>query len=95
MNSGFYINLLNISRKLESRVDNIVKYLYGLSDGNLIETVLMEYNHGMSLCISTQVGCKMGCKFCASTVAGFVRNLNHLKCYNRYIQLKRIVEKGF
>lgn len=75
MNNEFYINLLNISRKLESRVDNIVKYLYGLSDGNLIETVLMEYNHGMSLCISTQVGCKMGCKFCASTVAGFVRNL--------------------
>lgn len=75
MNDEFYVNLLNISRKLESRVDNIVKYLYGLSDGNFIETVLMEYNHGMSLCISTQVGCKMGCKFCASTVGGFVRNL--------------------
>ncbi len=75
MSDEFYVNLLNISRKLESRVDNIVKYLYGLSDGNFIETVLMEYNHGMSLCISTQVGCKMGCKFCASTVGGFVRNL--------------------
>ncbi|NLK70455.1 MAG: 23S rRNA (adenine(2503)-C(2))-methyltransferase RlmN [Clostridiales bacterium] len=75
LNEEFYINLLNISRKLESTVDNIVKYLYRLSDGNYIETVLMEYNHGMSICISTQVGCKMGCTFCASTIAGFVRNL--------------------
>ncbi|MEE0275210.1 MAG: 23S rRNA (adenine(2503)-C(2))-methyltransferase RlmN, partial [Oscillospiraceae bacterium] len=52
-----------------------IKYLYELDDGNHIETVLMEYKHGNSICISTQVGCKMGCKFCASTIAGFRRNL--------------------
>ena len=71
----FYINRLNIVRKLESSIDNTVKYLYELSDGNHIETVLMDYKHGNSLCISTQVGCKMGCRFCASTIAGFKRNL--------------------
>lgn len=71
----FYINSLIIARKLESHIDNTVKYLYELSDGNHIECVVMEYHHGNSLCISTQVGCKMGCKFCASTIAGFKRNL--------------------
>ncbi|MBQ8434461.1 MAG: 23S rRNA (adenine(2503)-C(2))-methyltransferase RlmN [Oscillospiraceae bacterium] len=71
----FCIKQLNIERKLESSIDNTVKYLYRLSDGMFIETVLMEYNHGMSLCVSTQVGCKMGCRFCASTIAGFERNL--------------------
>lgn len=71
----FCLNRLNISRKLESCTDNTVKYLYELSDKNHIETVLMEYRHGNSLCISTQVGCKMGCQFCASTIAGFKRDL--------------------
>lgn len=72
----FCLNSINISKKLESSIDNTVKYLYELSDGNHIETVLMEYKHGNSLCISTQVGCKMGCRFCASTIAGFKRNLD-------------------
>jgi len=71
----FCLKSLIISKKLVSCTDNTVKYLYGLFDGNNIETVLMEYKHGNSLCISTQVGCKMGCKFCASTIAGFKRNL--------------------
>ena len=61
--------------RLVSRIDNTVKYLYGLCDGTSVESVLMEYNHGNSLCVSTQVGCKMGCKFCASTIAGWIRNL--------------------
>lgn len=72
---GFCLKSLNIARKLESCIDNTVKYLYKLSDGCFIETVLMEYSHGLSLCVSTQVGCKMGCRFCASTIAGFERNL--------------------
>lgn len=71
----FWINSLKIQKRLVSDIDNTVKYLYGLSDGEKVETVLMEYKHGNSICISTQVGCKMGCKFCASTKAGFVRNL--------------------
>lgn len=71
----YCINSIKIVRKLESAIDNTVKYLYELSDGNHIESVLMDYKHGNSLCISTQVGCKMGCNFCASTIAGFKRHL--------------------
>lgn len=75
LNEVFCVNSINVVRKLESTVDNTVKYLYELSDGNHIESVVMEYKHGNSLCISTQVGCKMGCNFCASTIAGFKRHL--------------------
>ena len=75
LNEEFCINSINIVKKLESHIDNTVKYLYELSDGNHVECVMMEYKHGNSLCISTQVGCKMGCRFCASTIAGFKRNL--------------------
>lgn len=75
LDDEYYINSLKIVRKLESSLDNTVKYLYELIDGNHIESVLMEYKHGNSLCISTQVGCKMGCQFCASTIAGFKRHL--------------------
>ncbi len=71
----FCIKSLIIKKRLVSALDNTVKYLYGMPDGEAVETVLMEYRHGNSLCISTQVGCKMGCRFCASTIAGFVRNL--------------------
>ena len=75
LKENYYINCLNVVRTLESSIDNTVKYLYELSDGNHIETVLMDYKHGNSLCISTQVGCKMGCRFCASAIAGFRRDL--------------------
>ena len=75
LSEKFFINFLKITKKLEPSPDNPVKYLYELADGDHIETVLMEYEHGYSLCVSTQVGCKMGCRFCASTIAGFRRNL--------------------
>ncbi|MBR6872137.1 MAG: 23S rRNA (adenine(2503)-C(2))-methyltransferase RlmN [Ruminococcus sp.] len=71
----FCIKSLFIVKRLESKRDNTVKYLYRLSDGNHIETVLMEYEHGNTVCVSTQVGCKMGCRFCASTIAGYKRDL--------------------
>jgi 23S rRNA (adenine2503-C2)-methyltransferase len=71
----FCIHRLQIVKKLVSAVDGTVKYLYELPDGNYVETVWMEYHHGVSVCVSTQVGCRMGCQFCASTIAGFVRNL--------------------
>ena len=58
-----------------SKIDGIRKYLFALSDGNVIESVLMRYKHGNSVCISSQVGCRMGCRFCASTLDGKVRNL--------------------
>lgn len=75
MDVEFCVKSLFVVRKLASCVDNTVKYLYRLPDGQLVETVLMSYHHGWRLCISTQVGCKMGCQFCASTIAGYVRDL--------------------
>jgi len=70
-----YINSLNMKKRLVSATHNTVKYLYELSDANSVECVLMFYKHGASLCISTQVGCRMGCAFCASTKSGLARNL--------------------
>lgn len=75
LDEKFYINTVRIKKKLVSAIDGTVKYLYELRDGNCVEAVLMHYHHGTSLCISSQVGCRMGCKFCASTLAGCVRNL--------------------
>lgn len=75
LHETFYINAIQIKRKLVSQVDGTVKYLYELQDGNCVEAVLMQYHYGSSLCISTQVGCRMGCKFCASTLGGKVRDL--------------------
>ncbi|MEE7583417.1 MAG: 23S rRNA (adenine(2503)-C(2))-methyltransferase RlmN [Oscillospiraceae bacterium] len=71
----FIIYNLVPERVLKSKLDGTIKYLYRLQDGNHVETVLMEYSYGTSICVSTQVGCKMGCNFCASTIAGFRRNL--------------------
>jgi 23S rRNA (adenine2503-C2)-methyltransferase len=71
----FFLPRLKIARKLVSAIDGTTKYLYALPDGNYVETVCMQYHHGTSLCISTQVGCRMGCRFCASAIAGFIRNL--------------------
>lgn len=65
---------LTIERKLESK-DGTKKYLFGLNDGNAIETVLMQYKYGKTVCVSSQIGCKMGCKFCASTGIPFIRSL--------------------
>ena len=62
-------------RKQESKKDGTIKYLWQLSDGNCVETVLMRYNYGNTVCISTEVGCAMGCAFCASTIGGLVRRL--------------------
>ena len=64
-----------VARKQVSKLDGTIKYLWQLADGNCIETVLMRYRHGNSVCISSQVGCAMGCAFCASTLGGKVRNL--------------------
>ena len=64
-----------IEKKLISEYDNTVKYLFKLHDGSFIESVLMEYKYGYTLCVSTQVGCNMGCAFCASTLDGKERDL--------------------
>ena len=71
-----YIADVHIVRRLESKIDGTVKYLYRLYDGECIESVLMKYNHGYTVCISSQVGCRMGCSFCASGIDGLFRNLS-------------------
>lgn len=71
----YYLCGLEIVKKLESKIDGTKKYLFRLYDGNMVETVVMYYKHGITVCISSQVGCAMGCKFCASTIGGLVRSL--------------------
>lgn len=77
LKENFELNKFNIEKKLES-IDGTKKYLFNVGDdeGNLIETVLMSYHHGYTVCVSSQIGCKMGCKFCASTGIAFSRNLS-------------------
>ena len=70
-----HYHLPRVVRKLVSAIDGTIKYLFELADGHCIESVVMHYEHGTTICISSQVGCAMGCKFCASTIGGTVRNL--------------------
>mgnify|MGYP003294726284 CR=1 FL=1 len=72
---NYKIANVNIWQRFDSKLDETKKYLMELDDGNIIETVAMFYKHGITVCISTQVGCNMGCKFCASTLGGKLRNL--------------------
>ena len=74
LSSNFYIGIPKILEKLESK-DGTIKLLLAFADGNVIETVIMKYKHGNSICVSTQVGCRMGCRFCASTLEGRIRDL--------------------
>lgn len=75
LSEEFYISNCEIENKYVSAIDGTVKYLFKLSDGEFLETVIMKYKYGYTICVSSQVGCKMGCRFCASTLAGFKRNL--------------------
>ena len=81
--------LPKIERKLVSRLDGTVKYLFRLIDGNCIETVVMKYNHGNTVCISSQVGCRMGCRFCASTIGGRVRDLTPSELLGQVIMAQK------
>lgn len=75
LKNNFYIEIPKVVTKLVSSDKSTIKFLFAYKDGNLIESVVMKYKHGNSICVSTQVGCRMGCKFCASTIEGIVRNL--------------------
>lgn len=70
-----YLSYPAVARQFTSALDGTVKFLYRMQDGEYVESVVMQYEHGYSICISTQAGCRMGCKFCASTIGGRVRNL--------------------
>lgn len=74
----------------ESRIDGTKKFLFRLADGNVIESVWMKYQHGNSVCISSQVGCRMGCRFCASTIGGLVRCLQPSEMLGQIYQIRRI-----
>ena len=75
LKSAAYVGSLNVLDMQEDKKDGTKKFLLGLEDGNAIESVFMEYKYGNSLCVSSQVGCKMGCRFCATALDGFTRNL--------------------
>ncbi len=75
LSQNYYVSTMEIVKKLESRIDKTKKYLFKLHDGNMVESVVMYYKHGITICVSSQVGCAMGCKFCASTIGGLVRSL--------------------
>ncbi len=81
--------LPRVEKKLVSKIDGTVKYLFKLHDGLCIESVFMRYKHGNTLCISSQVGCRMGCKFCASTIGGRVRNLYASELLGQIIATQR------
>ena len=75
LEENFYLCKPEVVRKQESKKDGTIKYLWRLRDGNCVETVLMQYHYGNTVCVSTEVGCAMGCAFCASTLGGLVRRL--------------------
>jgi 23S rRNA (adenine2503-C2)-methyltransferase len=75
LDAAWNITAPTVARKQVSKKDGTIKYLWELSDGNCVETVLMRYHHGNTVCISSQVGCRMGCRFCASTIGGKIRDL--------------------
>lgn len=84
-----YIACCTIERKFQSKIDETVKYLFELYDGEFIESVLMKYEHGYTVCISTQVGCNMGCKFCASGLYGKTRDLTASEMLSQITAIQR------
>lgn len=85
----FTLGRLTHLKRLSSADGDTVKYLFGLSDGNAVETVLMVHDYGTSVCVSTQVGCRMGCAFCASALGGWVRNLTSGEIYDQVLAVRR------
>ena len=76
LNENALLSLVDVEQKYVSSIDGTVKYLFALHDGNFIESVVMKYHHGYTICISSQVGCRMGCSFCQSTKSGKIRDLS-------------------
>ena len=89
LSKNSYIATVDIKNKFVSAIDGTVKYLYSLYDGEYIESVLMKYEHGYTVCVSTQVGCRMGCKFCASGLKGLTRNLTASEILSQITEAQR------
>ncbi|KAB1440711.1 23S rRNA (adenine(2503)-C(2))-methyltransferase RlmN [Candidatus Galacturonibacter soehngenii] len=90
LKNTFQIVTVNPIEVQTSKLDGTQKYLFQLQDGNVIESVLMKYKHGNSVCISSQVGCKMGCRFCASTIGGLERNLTTSEMLSQIYVIQRM-----
>lgn len=86
----YEIRKVSMLERQISRMDPTEKFLFELQDGNVVESVLMKYNYGNSVCISSQVGCRMGCRFCASTIGGLVRNLSTSEMLGQVYQIQKI-----
>ena len=89
LDDNFVIFGCSIEKKLVSEYDDTIKYLFRLHDGEFIESVLMKYKYGYTVCVSSQVGCRMGCTFCASTLAGVVRSLNASEILSQIYAISR------
>ena len=87
---SFTYTSLEVVQVQESKIDGTRKYLFGLSDGNVVESVWMKYKHGNSVCISSQVGCRMGCRFCASTLDGLERNLTPAEMLDQIYSIQKL-----
>jgi len=102
LNENALLSLVNVEQKLISAIDGTTKYLYALRDGNFVESVVMNYHHGHTICISSQVGCRMGCTFCQSTKGGKIRDLSAgeildqiiFACHDLDISIHNIVMMG-
>ena len=92
LKNNFYIGIPKIEAEYKSKLDGTVKLLLRFQDGNIIESVIMKYKHGNSICISTQVGCRMGCKFCASTLEGRVRNLTSGEILSQVMVAQKLIQ---
>lgn len=91
LKGNFYIGVPEVVEEYESTLDGTKKILFAFKDGNIIESVIMKYKYGNSICISTQVGCRMGCKFCASTLEGRVRNLTAGEILSEVIVAQKVL----
>lgn len=89
LSADYIVSGVNICKKQVSRSGDTAKYLFSMADGRLVESVWMKYHHGNSVCISSQVGCRMGCRFCASTLAGLERNLTAGEMLSQIYEIQR------
>lgn len=93
LDQDYIILPVQMLERQELALDGTNKFLFQLYDGNVVESVLMRYKHGNSVCISSQVGCRMGCRFCASTIGGLVRNLSPSEMLGQIYQIQRITKE--
>lgn len=89
LKENYEIDNLKITKRFDSAIDGTKKYLFSLRDGNIIESVMMKHHHGITVCLSTQVGCKMGCSFCASTKDGLIRDLTSSEILDQFYKIQK------